>query len=229
MTGLGNALHEYLTKKKYHQGMWIITAIALVFILISGPGMMFILLGYSQISAALILPNTEADYMLPLSDREIKRKYVNVMVLKQIQIGIYMLLNVIFGSTLNMTTGYGKIWETRPVLMVLFLVMTFFGTFYNNLSLLQDNLIYSAETNLRDKGLARMCGFAGTLGFYGMLILYAFVLREYMLNTGGCLIWPEVAVTTVILLLLIGMTGFAGPWRIRDYRNLRMQVEEEKG
>ncbi len=210
MTGLKNAFREYLIKKKYKNYMWVFTIFSMVLFIMAGYMVIFFMTIYMAIMASVISINTDAEFALPLSDSDLKKKYLNAVLLKNMKMWFCLACNIVVGLVFN-NLGYGDLLRSNTLEVAMFYSVMVLWMFYEGMARIQDSMVYLKTTKLVDKGITRIIGTSGTVLYFVIYTLFGFQ-REHRISN-------ELGMTLVIIdmvALIIGIIGMRGKWEVKD-------------
>jgi len=130
---------------------------------------------YVTFSVAMIKPYSDMEFMLPLDDSEIKNKYNNVIILKELRIIVYILLNIIWSyfvygreyfNTFIPHSGIEYLYVVLHILMLLVFALYAMAIDIN------DSFAYRKRERFYQKGMTRIIGSLGQLFFFGAFTSY---------------------------------------------------------
>ncbi|MCR5743195.1 MAG: hypothetical protein K6F92_05685 [Lachnospiraceae bacterium] len=176
MTGFKEAIREYVLKRKYNRIFLVFTVLSFFVISVSWYYYPIAIIAYSGMSIILIVPSAPIEYMLPLSEEELRKKYINMVTCKQIKIMVYMAVAIVVGCIID-REGFGNVWRTYPEYMMMLTGMLVFFAFFTNISTMGDNLFYKNGSGLVSRFKEDKVNFVGNIG---MFLCFLSIGRYYL-------------------------------------------------
>lgn len=136
MVGIKNVFREYLLHKKYRKAMVILTILGFIMVVMSGPLGLYVGPIYGVLSLVLVMPEYYRDAALPLSDEEIQKRCVSIVIFKEMQLGLYLILNVII-SYVTDNFCFRDLIKADALYVAVMYIMVLLVVFDNNLTSLK--------------------------------------------------------------------------------------------
>lgn len=208
MTGIKEAFREYILLMKYNPRKILILIFLVIISAVLGKYFSLVLFVALFLTSAFFIPESPADQMLPLSDREIRILYLSRVWVKVIHVLFFFMINLVIGMIWNLG-GYRDLFRENPFMVVLFSILTvlfstfFFLTTMNSSMRLFKSLFYEGK-----RSVPVLIGRIGCVLYGVVLLLVCVTLLEFQ----GLI--DSVLIVTDTILLLIGVVGILSSWKI---------------
>ena len=208
MTGIKEAFREYILLMKYNPRKILILIFLVIISAVFGKYFSFVLFVALFLTSAFFIPESPADQMLPLSDREIRSLYLSRVWVKVIHVLFFFMINLVIGMIWNLW-GYRDLFRENPFMVVLFSILTvlfstfFFLTTMNSSMRLLKSLFYEGK-----RSVPVLIGRIGCVVYGVVLFLVCVTILEFQ----GLI--DSVLIVTDTILLLIGVVGILSSWKI---------------
>ncbi|MCR5638952.1 MAG: hypothetical protein K6F97_08970 [Lachnospiraceae bacterium] len=150
MVGIKNVFREYLLHKKYRKAMVILTILGFIMVAMSGPLGLYTGTIYGTLSLILVVPGYYRDAALPLSDEEIQKRYVSIAIFKEMQLGLYLVLNVII-SYVTDNFCFRDLIKADALYVAVMYILVLLVVFENNLTSLKRKACNDVDTKNKAK------------------------------------------------------------------------------